>query len=206
MPSHQPQVPRAVHAPQSVEELHASHWELVQSQSEQLPEEGPPEVPVAHAPVDAHQPQLDLPVHAPQSDDVAQGSEVPPQDDENQSQSEQLPVVGPPEVPVRQVLDDAHQPQVPRAVHPPQSLELEQASVLSQAKVYQSQSEQVPEAGPPKEPDEHMSVLSHQPHPVRPRHPGQVRPPVQSVPVEQSELTQSQSEQLPLVGPEEPPV
>lgn len=108
----------------------------------------------------------------------------------------QDPLVGPVPVPVAQELVDAHQPHVARPVHSSQLAAEAQASVLSQAKENQSQSAHVPVVGPPKEPDWHASVASHQPQPERPVHVSHsVSPAHGSAPVVHTPSTQARPEQ-----------
>jgi hypothetical protein len=84
----------------------------------------------------AHHPHSARPEHVSQSVLVEQVSVVlPPHEEETQSQSEQLPVDGPPEVPLEQVDDDAHHPHDARAV---QSLQV--LAVLHESLVLPPQS------------------------------------------------------------------
>lgn len=130
----------------------------------------------------------------------------PQQDVPSQSQSLHEPSEGPAEVPVMHSSLALHQPQVPRLVHSPQVVEVEQASVLSQVQEYQSQSSQSPDSGPKNPPSRHSSVESHQPQPL-----ASMQAP-QSVMVPQppgtghSPPTQLQSSQAPSRGPQAVPV
>ncbi len=70
------------------------------------------------------------------------------------TQSEQVPLPGPLEVPVRQVQSDSHQPQSGVTVQPLQAVEVAHGSTGGplQALGYQTQSLQVSHEGPETEP------------------------------------------------------
>lgn len=104
-------------------------------------------------------------------------------------------------MPVRHSPLVTHQPQVARSVHAPQVVDVEHASVLSQAKENQSQSLQSPALGPPNEPARQVSVESHQPHPLASTQSPQSRTSPQLLMLEHSLRTQSQSPHVPRVGP-----
>lgn len=178
------------------------HAPEVQSQSVQLPVEGPPLVPVWQVPVLAHHPQVPRAVQVPQLVELLQGSAVL-QLKLYQSQSPQLPVPGPVEVPYWQVPVLAHQPQFDTPVQAAQSACALQVAAHSPGEVSHSP-EQLPEVGPAKLPS--MQVLEPVHHP-QPAIPSQL---VQSVALEQpptlhAPCSQAQSPQLPLLGPVELP-
>lgn len=107
-------------------------------------------------------PQLSRPVQSPQVRLVVHGSalQVVP----SQSQSPQVPAVGPDEVPDAHVPVLEHQPQVAREVHESQSVALEHASPPPpHDDEYQSQSAQVAPLGPLYVPVAHVLVDAHQP-------------------------------------------
>lgn len=121
-----------------------------------------------------------------------------------QSQFPQLPVDGPPAVPVWQVLVDAHQPQLDRAVHPPQLVDELHGSAVLHEKDTQSQSAQLPEFGPALVPAWQAPVLLHQPQLETPVHAPQSGWPEQVV-VHSVALLSHSPAQVPVVGPVNPP-
>jgi hypothetical protein len=102
----------------------------VQSQSAHVPVSGPLNVPRMHMSVESHQPHSGWLVrHASHAEYAVHRSGVVHMS-EVQAQPVHDPVVGPEAVPVRQLLDDAHQPQPERGVHAPQLVELVHGSVI----------------------------------------------------------------------------
>ncbi|MCC7539814.1 MAG: hypothetical protein IT379_26565 [Deltaproteobacteria bacterium] len=161
------------------------------------------------AKLEAHHPQLDCEVQSEQVKDESQGSVVvpPPQSLASQSQSPQLPDVGPLDDPVMHVKLDAHQPQLDADVQSPHVAFASQGSVVvppPQSLASQSQSPHEPLDGPPDVPvmqeklDAHHPQLDadvQSPHVAFASQGSVVLPPPHSL------ASQLQSPQLPDVGP-----
>ena len=183
------------HMPMTGEQVHDPD---VQSQSPQLPVDGPVAVPVWQVPVEAHQPQVERPVHEPQLVEVLQGSAVLHWK-RVQSQSAQEPAPGPLLLPPRQVEVLAHQPQLDTPVHASQSACPAQVVVHSVALLSHSPA-QVPVVGPAKLPGRQVLLPVHQPQPESAAQLAQsvcdVQPPTVHEPT-----FGAQSAQLPMLGP-----
>jgi len=166
--AHQPHSRRAVQSLQFGESKQGStpvHSEENHAQLPQLPLSGPLELPDEQAPVSPHQPQGYSPVQLPQSVWVEHVSGVEKHSIAAPFQSEQLPEVGPPDVPGSQLPPpSAHQPQPEDPVHPLQSVAVQVGVPPPQALGNQSQSPQDPVSGPEDEPVPQLPLPSpHQP-------------------------------------------
>jgi hypothetical protein len=129
--AHQPQPEAPVQSSQTAKAAHGSAGlqELgTQRQSAQVPLVGPAEVPLRHSAAESHQPQPEFRVHPLQAPLTVHGSWTL-QALGYHTQSAQVPSPGPVDVPVRQVLLEAHHPQVLAVVHVPQAWSLLQGSV-----------------------------------------------------------------------------
>jgi hypothetical protein len=117
----------------------------------------------------------------------------------------QEPLVGPPALPLEQVLVAAHQPQPVVAVQVPQLVALAHGSGLGHEVESQLHAAQEPPSGPLEEPTWQVSVSAHQPQSnCAVQSPQAVCAP-QSLPPSHRRPNQSQSAQLPSVGPAEVP-
>jgi hypothetical protein len=207
---HHPQVPIPVHAPQLEAAAHGSAAQAVdsQSQSAQLPVDGPPDPPVRQVPEEAHHPQVPRPVHAPQSVELLHGSLLPPQLDGNHDHAPvQLPVVGPPLEPLRHAPPlSGHQPQPARSVQSPQVPDVAQGSLVDPHEVrVHCHVEQLPPDGPVDVPVRHVASSAQKPHEERLVHVSHVVDDAHASVLSQASENQSQSPQLPLDGPKNVP-
>jgi hypothetical protein len=143
---------------------------------EQLPLSGPLELPDEQVPVAPHQPQGYSPVQLPQSVLSPQVSALDEHAEITQLQSEQLPPVGPLDVPARQPpAPSPHQPQPAIPVHVSQFDAVHAGGVPpAHALGNQSQSLHDPSSGPPEEPAAHPPPSPHHPHGYTPVHELQV--------------------------------
>lgn len=170
-------------SPQLVESKQGStpaHSDKRQAQDEppQLPVSGPVALPAEQVPVSPHHPQRKLVLIAP----VAQSPQLvllpqssAPAEHSKLSQlqfpAEQLPVLGPVEVPSEQLpLPSVHHPHLELSLDTPRVQSLQsalrlQSSGVVQALGSQSQSVHEPASGPAIEPAMHMLLLPHQPQP-----------------------------------------
>jgi hypothetical protein len=176
----------------------------VHAQPVHAPPLGPEAVPVRHSKLSLHQPQLVPPVQSLQlNSEEHESLEV--HAEVNQRQSLQKPSFGPVELPVAQVKEDWHQPQLPAAVQPPQENSVAQGSGGMHSEVDQRQSLQKPSFGPAKLPLAHWPLESHQPQPERAEQSPQSLLEAQGSAGMQSLTRQRQSPQKPLNGPTESP-
>lgn len=164
-----PQVEPAMHALHDVELAHGSldvHPLEYHTQSEQLPLDGPDDVPVAHVPELGQYPHALIDVHESQPDALAHGSPVPLQPLGYHVQLAQVPVDGPVDVPVAHVLVLEQYPHAAIDVHASQPAAPAHGSVVlpPHSLVYQRHVAHVPEVGPVEEPVWHMPVASQNPH------------------------------------------
>jgi hypothetical protein len=184
------QSPQVVAEAQGSTDAHSDEYHA-QLPLPQLPLSGPLDEPAEQVPVSEHQPQRKLVLIAPvvQSPQLVlrlQSSAVEVHSKLSQLQSEQLPELGPLELPSRQVPLSAHQPQellsliVPR-VHSLQSVLRLQSSGVEQALGSQSQSEQEPESGPEIDPATQLLVPAHQPQPSSAMQSPQLAPPQEPI-------------------------
>ena len=149
---HQPHVPMAVQLPQAVAPAQGSaavHCAAVHAHAPQVPEVGPVEVPSWQPPDGPHHPHGYTAVQLVQS--VYPVHVLPEllQSTESHFQLEQLPAVGPAEVPAWQVLVAVQKPHPRRAVQSPQVVDVPHELVPPPHWVgNQSQSAHEPVSGP----------------------------------------------------------
>jgi hypothetical protein len=158
-----------------VKSVHGStHWVASQTHWEQLPPDGPAKVPVRQLKSVSHQPQSGVVVQASQAGDDAHGSTgVPLQLLWYQRQSAQVAADGPDREPVRQVLDEAHQPQLELAVQSSHVVSLLHGSAaVTQAPPWQAR------------PAQQSALVTQLWEPVRQLQ----KPPLQSIQPQQSAL------------------
>jgi hypothetical protein len=146
------------------------HAEDTHAQLEHDPVVGPVALPERQLIVSLQNPQPDRTVQSLHVAEDAHGSLTVPHCEAVQSQSLQVPEDGPVPLPVWHVLVLVQKPQDERAVQSLHVVELLHTSVLSQARLNQSQSEQLPVDGPKNVPDRHVSSASQKPQPLVPRH------------------------------------
>ena len=120
------------------------------------------------------------------------------------SQSAQLPVAGPVEVPVAQVESELHHPHPLVAAHAPHTVSPAQGSGPTHSDRSQDQAPQLPVSGPVEEPSEQAPVSPHQPQGKLEVHASQ-SPWVPQVLPPHSLESQFQSPQDPALGPEPVP-
>jgi len=157
------------------------------------------EEPSTQVDVEVHHPQPSRPVHAVH---VLSPPQVSPesQEEEYQSQSVQVPVVGPAEEPVMQSSEVSHQPQPLKLVQSSQTVSSSQGSVPQAVRSHRH-SEQVPREGPVVVPVMHASLVSHHPHPLRRVHVSHAVEVAQGSAESHAEESHPQSVQVPEEGP-----
>lgn len=159
--AHQPHPPAAAQSAQPERLEHPvppPHSVLYHFQVEQVPLDGPFDVPVWHAEVPWHHPQPLETVQPAQVVRAAHGSpEDPEQDVWYHAQSEQVPLDGPELPPVWHLLDALHQPHPERWVQASHAVDEAQGSVVP---VWQEPSWHV-------RPEQQSAVVTHVCEPVR---------------------------------------
>jgi hypothetical protein len=156
--------------------------------------------------VPSHQPQPLRPVQSPQPVELAHGSGIGQLERSQLHAPVQEPVLGPVELPSRQVLVVAHQPQLSSPVQPSQSVCAAQ-SLPPHSEPSHDQSPQLPAVGPVEPPTRQLPL----PSPHHPQLPRAVQSPQSAASAHGSAEpahsleSQLQSVQLPPVGPVELP-
>ncbi len=188
--AHQPQPLRAVQSPHMPEVLQASvmvppQLAVVYDHAVHVLALGPVALPSRQVELSPHQPQPFLAAQPPQLTSFWQpsmGMGMPPmlQALGVKSQSEQMPVAGPVELPLAQRPCEAHQPQPERAEHAAQSTLVAHISgapgpTVVQALGTQAQPEQKPVRGPLEVPSSQSFFSAHHPQPLTAEQPPQVR-------------------------------
>lgn len=171
--SHHPHPLRAVHASHMVVSSHGSepHSSGSHCHVAQLPDAGPSRSPLLHSALEAQKPQPARAVHESHESLDAHTS-VLSQASENQSQSEHVPTVGPPNEPTAHVSVESHQPQPARSTQAPQAA----ASSQGSPSVVHTPSSQA-------SPAQQSALVTHVCDPERQAH----RPDWQSIQPQQSE-------------------